>query len=270
MPGEGEGTGEGTGQGTGAGTGQQVTPPTWTAQLPTDLKANEVFTKYPTLGDLGKSHIEVLGKIKELDGMTAKVGDLEGKLKGAVIKPPENATKEQVEAYLTSLGRPMKPEEYDFPKGSSDIEHDPIMVKWAQQLFFDCGLTKDQAAKIGASWDVFIKGIAESERDLDKKMEEEADKNFRAMFKTDEDHAAHLELAKRFWKKVAGTELNDFIKETGIFAHPTLMKFIIEVAKKTGEDVTPPSSKGGGGQTGPLTPDMLYDKTNFPKQQGKY
>jgi hypothetical protein len=62
---EGEGTGEGTGTGAGTGQGEGL----WRAQLPADLKENETFTPYKTLGDFAKAHLETAGKVKDWMGM---------------------------------------------------------------------------------------------------------------------------------------------------------------------------------------------------------
>ena len=48
----------------------------WRVQLPDDLKANETFTPFKTVGDFAKAHIETITKAKEL----------EGKLSGSIPK----------------------------------------------------------------------------------------------------------------------------------------------------------------------------------------
>ena len=98
--------------------GNQGAPPAWTAQLPDDLKANEAFTSMKTIGDLGKSYLDVNGKIKEYDSKLkdhealvktheGKVKELEGKMASDYIpKPKENATDAEKAAYYKALGRP--------------------------------------------------------------------------------------------------------------------------------------------------------------------
>ena len=251
---EGEGTVEGT-QGTGAGTGQDTqstTPPAWVAQLPVDLKANEVFTKYPTLRDLGKSHIEVLGKIKELDGMTAKIGELEGKLSNAIPKLPENPTKEQLDAYYTALGRPAKPEDYKF-EPDEGVEHIPEVLDWAQKTFWKYGLSQEVAQGIQREWDQFQKGVEQEEEKLVQTEVEENQKRFRGLFKTDDEYKTALEMNNRYWKKITGEDLPTFVDGF------TLIKFIHEHAKRYGEDQSLPGSQTRS--TSDQRPRMLYDRT---------
>lgn len=231
---------------------QQVTPPAWVSQLPTDLKANEVFTKYPTIGDLGKSHLEVMGKIKELDGMTAKVGELEGKLSNTIPKLPQNPTKEQVDAYYAALGRPGKPEDYKF-EPDEGVEHDPKMIAWAQKVFWENGIPQSAALQIQKQWDQFLKGVEAEEDKLIQGEIDEAKKKFRGEFKTEDEFKAALQLNSRYYKKVMGTDIPPFMDAYSI------TKFLYEHAKKYGEDKSIQGSQtGGGGQT---TPGMIYDKT---------
>lgn len=251
---EAEGTGEGTG--TGAGTGQQGGE--FRAQFPADLKDHEAFKPYKTIGDLGKAHLDLIGKVKDLDGKTAKIGELEGKLAGAIFKPGEKATDEEKAAYRKSLGVPEKPEEYVFEKAEG-IEHDPNMISWAQKTFHAAGLSKEQAAMIGKQWDGFLKGVDEEEDKLIQAEIDENQKKFRGLFKTDDEFKVALELNKRYWKKVTGEDLPAFVDGF------SFTKFIHEHAKKYGEDMSLQGSQIRG--TGEQKPGMIYDKT--PAHQKK-
>ena len=252
---EGEGTGEGTQ--TGAVTGQTQAP-AWLAQLPADLKGNETFTKYQTIGDLGKVHLDLLGKVNELDGKTAKMAELEGKLANTIPKLPENPTKEQVEAFHQAIGRPGKPEEYEFPKDDG-TEHSPEMISWAQKTFFEAGLSKQQGTILGKQWNGFIKGMVEAEEQESEKQKVENEKAFRAEFKTEDEYKAGYELTKRFWNKITKTNFDEAYKEADAWQVPMFMRFIFLVAKATGEDTSPQATQPQGG--GEVIPGMIYNKT---------
>jgi hypothetical protein len=228
--------------------------------LPDPLKNHEAFTAHKTVGDLGKVHIETLGKLKELEG---KATQLEGSLKNAIPRLPENPTKEQIEAFQTAIGRPAKPEEYEFPKEEGQ-EHSPEMVGWAQKTFFEAGLSKQQAAIVGKQWNGFIKGMVEAEQVEAEKMKTENEKAFKGTFKTEDEYKAGYELTKRFWNKITNTNFDDAFKEADAWQVPLFMKFIFQAAKVTGEDTT---SQGVQGVGGPTKPGMIYDKT--PQHQKK-
>ena len=76
----------------------------WRAGLPDDLKQNEAFTAFKTVGELGKDYL----------GLKAKAAELEGKLGNYVPKLPDNATDEDRNLYYDALGRPKQPSEYEF------------------------------------------------------------------------------------------------------------------------------------------------------------
>jgi hypothetical protein len=258
---DGEGTGEGTG--TGAGTGQQGGE--FRAQFPADLKDHEAFKPYKTIGDLGKAHLDLIGKVKDLDGKTAKITELEGKLSSAIFKPGEKATDEEKTAYRKSLGVPEKPEQYEFEKAEG-IEHDPNMISWAQKVFHKYNVSKESAVGIGREWDAFLKGVDEEEDKLIQGEITENQKKFREMkvngipvFKTDDEFKAALELNKRYWKKVTGEDMPAFVDGF------SFTKFIHEHAKKYGEDMSLQGGQARG--TGEEKPGMIYDKT--PQHQKK-
>jgi len=251
MTAEGEGTGTGTGEGTGEGTGKgdegQGQSLGWRAGLPDPLKNHDAITPYKTVGDFAKVHIETVGKVKEL----------EGKLASAIPRPGEKATDEEKAAYRKAIGVPDKPEDYELPKVEG-IETPTKTEEWARKSFHKANLTKEQAKSVGTDWNEFMAGmVAEVDR-IAVEQQKEADKKFRAEFKSDEEYNGAKEGVKRFWKKVSNTEFDTFCNETGIGNHPTLIKFIYEIAKKTGEDFSP---KGGGQRGAEVKPGMIYDKT---------
>lgn len=221
--------------------------PAWIAQLPDDLKGNETFTPFKTLGDFGKSHLELVEKAKELDGISAKSKEFEEKLTNSIPKLSENSTDEEKAAFYKALGRPEKPEEYEFPKGD-DVEHDPKMISWAQSVFHQAGLSKQQAAMIGQQWDAFMKGMVEAEEKITEDTKKENEAKFRAEFKSDEEFKAGMELTKRFWKKVTDTDFDEAYKEAEAWQIPVFMKFLFTVSQAIGEDWSPKGASPTGGE----------------------
>lgn len=245
---EGEGTGEGTG--TGAGTGEST--PAWVAQLPADLKGETTFTTHKTLGDFAKAHLEKLGKVTELEGKAAKASELEAKLSGAIFKPADDATPEQLEAFYRSLGKPETPKDYEFPKGEG-VEHDPKLTEWAQSTFHAANLNKEQAKVIGGAWDKFIGEMVKANQEAVVKARTEAE----TAIKTElgEQYPVAVQLTSRFIEKYAKPEEKAFLDESGMGNHPTFVRMVFAFAKKTGEDV---SVQGSGGKGDPPKIGMNY------------
>lgn len=244
----------------------QVTPdgtataperPAWIAQLPDDLKGNETFTSFKTIGDLAKTHLETVGKVKELDGITAKNKEYEAKLANAIFKPGENAKPEEISAYRKAIGMPDAPEGYEFPKRENDSED---MIKFGKKLAFELELPPEKAAKMVNIWNAYADGMVEAEDKLEKDEMEANQKKFREQFKSEEEFKAGYELAKRFWNKLTNTNFDDAYKDPEAWRVPLIMGFIFNAAKSTGEPLSP---KGGGGGS-PEKPGLKYDKT--PKE----
>src|ERR1035438_4486675 len=77
----------------------------WRAGLPDDLKQNTDIAAFKTVGDFAKNHLET----------AAKVTKLEGALKDAVPKLPDNATDDERCLYYDALGRPHEAKDYKLP-----------------------------------------------------------------------------------------------------------------------------------------------------------
>lgn len=237
----------------------------WLAQLPEDLKANEAFTSFETLGDFGKAHIETLGKVKDLDGkakdLEGKVTDLTGKLANTIPKLSEKSTDEEKAAYYKAVGRPDKAEQYEFPK-TDGVEHDPKMISFAQGAFHKAGLSKEQAGIIAGAWNGFVAGLAHADKEARDKAKGDAEKALKTELGGEEKYKEAVALAGRVWKKFSNSEFDAFCNETKIGNDARLIRFVIAAAKLTGEDTSPQGSNREGGGT--KKPGLVYDKT--PKE----
>lgn len=230
----------------------------WRAQLPADLKENEAFTSYRSLGDFAKAHLDTLGRAKDLDGKTAKITELEGRLSNSIPKLSDKATDEERAAFYKVLGRPDKPEQYEFPKNDG-IEHDPKMIAFAQKAFHKANLSKDQAAIIGGEWDGFLAGLAQADKQARDKAKADAEKTLKTELGSEDKYNEAVALAGRVWKKFSNMDFDTFCNETGIGNDVRLIRFVVNAAKLTGEDTTPQGSARPGGESG--KPGLVYDKS---------
>lgn len=233
----------------------------WMAQLSDDLKGNEVLDPYKD-GDLSafaQAHLDTLGKVSDLDGRATKAEgektDLEGKLADSIPKLGEEPTEAETTAYRDAMGIPATPEEYEFPKAEG-IEHDEDTVEWARGMFHAAGVTKVQAAAISQGYDKFQ---AEVEKDYlaeTVKAEEAARVALKAEWGAGFEE--NMKFIRRGWKHFTDSELDAFMKESGIGNHPLLLRFMLKVGTAMGEDFTPaalPPKLGPGGKE----PSMEYE-----------
>ena len=198
----------------------------WRSALPDEYKEHEFVKTFTKPGDFVKSALEIK---TEHDALKTR-------LEGAIFKPDDKATPEQREAFYRSLGKPDKATEYEFPKADG-AEHDPEMVKWAQEAFHAANLNKEQAQAIGKAWDGFIDGMVTA----DKEAKEKAITDTEAKLKTEwmGDYDKNVELSKRAFKKFADQELIAFLEETGMGNAPLLTKVFANIGKAMGDDTSP-------------------------------
>ena len=246
-------------------TGDQGTPPQqtslgWRAGLPDDLKANEAFTSFKTVGEFAKAHIETRTKLTEA----------EGKLKDAIPKLPEDATDEERDVYYHELGRPDKPEEYEFEKPTDGQPPlDDKLVAASKTAFHRLGLTKDQAKGLSGWWNTYMGEIVKAETELRTKQRNDAEVALKAELGSGYDAA--VSTVKKVWADFVPKDAAEFLTTaklddgTILGNHPALIRWVLNIAKKTGEDRSPP---GGPRRVPEVTPGIVYDKSPEPPRHG--
>jgi hypothetical protein len=217
----------------------------WRAGLPDDLKTNETFTPYKTVGDFAKAHIETATKLK----------DVEGKLGNSIPKLKENATPEERNQFYTSLGRPEKPDGYGLTKDSKNA---PEWDKYWENALFENGVSSTTAQGLKKALDVQMTQLVE--RHNAKILEENTKATATLKTELGDKYDASVELVSRLWKQWGKTEV-DFDKAFATESSAnrvTMMRFLLNVAAKTGEDE---SLRGTGQRTAP--PAGGYDLSVF-------
>ena len=235
-----------TGSETTGNTGnQQQQTPGWLAGLPSDLRDNEAFKPYRTVGDFAKAHLETANKAKEY----------EGKLANSIPKLGENATPEERDKFYTSLGRPDKPEGYGFTKDSKNA---PEWDKNWENILFKNGVPMESAHGVKKSVDEAVTLMVEQHNA--KILAENAKAAETLKTELGDKYDASVVLVSRLWKQWGKTEVEfdkAFATESSA-NRTTMMRFLLNVAAKTGED----SSLRGTGQRAEA-PKPGYDLSKF-------
>jgi len=202
---------------------QQTQSPGWLAGLPSDLKDNEAFKQYRTVGDFAKAHLDTAKRVTEY----------EGKLANSIPKLSENATQEEREKFYNSLGRPEKPEGYEF------VGEDKAAPEWTKAY-------KDAMHRIGVP-KAMAKQLSEFNNQMINQMVEAHNakilsENTKAaeLFKTElgDRYDAGVALVSRLWKQWGKTETEfdkAFASESSA-NRVIMMRLLLNVAAKTGED----------------------------------
>lgn len=215
----------------------------WRAGLPDDLKTNETFAAYKTVGDFAKDHLATAAKVKEY----------EGKLGNSIPKLSENATPEEREKFFNSLGRPEKAEGYEF------VGEDKAAPEWTKAY-------KDAMHKIGVP-KAMAKELSEFNNNMINQMVEAHNAGIQrsngeseAKLKTElgDKYDASVELAQRLWKKETDVDFDKAFSAESSQNRYQMVKFLLKIAAKTGEDTSLRSS-----QSRQEAPKSGYDLSKF-------
>lgn len=133
----------------------------WKTELPESLRGHEAFVNYQTKNDLWNGHIEMAGKLK----------DLEGKLADTIPKLPENATDEQKAAYRAAIGIPEKADDYevDLIEGM-----DNSLAPLFKQAAFELGMPASMAKGLSAWWNKTLLAFVSAQDEAKAKAHNEA------------------------------------------------------------------------------------------------
>ena len=229
-------------------------PPAWVAQLPSDLKDNSTFTSYKTIGDLAKSHLELGEKVKEFDGMKAKLED-------SIPKLPDDATDEERGIYFNALGRPEKPDQYEF---DAEDKNAPEWTNHWKQQFHSLGLTKAQAKTLSAAWNKQMQAMVDAHNTTIKNEVTASEIKLRTELGATFDSS--VELAKRMWSKYGEGEFDKAFANGNSAYRATTIRMLLKFASLTGEDRSPQGGKVPGAvNKGSF---INYDKSPAPPKKG--
>jgi len=224
--------------------------PGWIAGLPDDLKGNDAFKDFKTVGDFGKDYLAVKTKATEL----------EGKLGNSIPKLADDATPEQRAQFYDALGRPKQPSEYEF---EGEDKNAPEWTGFWKEQFHGLGLTKAQAKALSGSFNAQMQKMVEAHNASLKAEMTTAETKLKSEMGDKFD--TNVELAKRMATKHLGTEFDKTFDNLSAPARFGVVKLLLKVAELTGEDRSP---QGGTSQTGGKNPSFInYDKSPAPPKR---
>ena len=202
------------------------TQPTWTDQLPDDLKSNEAFTGFEKLGDMANDYLSMKGN----------VSDLEGKVGNSIPKLGENATTEEQVAYFKAIGRPDDVAGYNFnkPELPEGVSFDDTLANDFKSRALDLGLTQSQATGL---FDWYAAGLSTSHQAHAQQTEKEYDtcvENLKASWGAEYDK--NIAITTKAVNEFGGDELKQYLDESGAGNSPKLIQAFYNIGKAMSED----------------------------------
>lgn len=245
-------TAEGTGNGE---VTTEVAKPTWIEQLPEDLRSDESFHGFRTIGELVIAHKNSLAERE-----------------GLVRVPGEDASDEDRAAYHKLIGVPETPDGYELapPEGLREGLYNKDMEAAFRAKAHELGLPGTKAAELNNWYYQMMsngdKQIAQNEQQaLDAAMNTLKDEWKGDTFK------ANSTLAQRAFKTFAGEMegAQEFLEKTkvgdvALGNHPMFLRIFAGIGQKISDD----SSFGRETKTGELS-DEDRARARFPKTQFK-
>jgi len=230
----------------------QTTPESlgWRAGLPDDLKQNEAFISFKTVGELGKDYL----------GLKAKATELEKKLGDYVPKLPDNASDEDRNLYYDALGRPKQPSEYEF---DGEDKNAPEWTGFWKNQFHSLGLTKTQAKQLSGLWNGQIQKMVDAHNAAIKTEMTQAEQKLRSEMGDKFD--TNVELAKRMTNKYLGSDFDKTFANLNGESRFGVVKLLLKLAELTGEDRSPQA--GSSLPQGKQVSFIAYDKSPAPPKR---
>jgi hypothetical protein len=202
--------------------------PAWMAQLPDDLKRDPGFTKFPTIGELGKAYKA-----------------LEGKIGKTLALPGKDATPEEKAAFRKALGVPDKPSDYKL--GDLKLPEKFTLNKARQaellKIAHVVGMNQQQTEMIHKMFALGEVEAATASLRAVRATQQEAEAELKAEYGADLTGAMNYMRRglDRFVSKAAGlkedeiSEVMSLIDKTGLGNHKGFLKVWVAIGKATGD-----------------------------------
>lgn len=208
--------------------------PGWTAALKDDLKTHEGLSKFKTVDELARAHLDVSGKHAEASKVLEK----------SIQIPGEDATDEERAAFLSRLGRPEKHDDYKLkrPKLPEGLTYDEALEARFREQAHKAGLSQSAAESMFNMWNSEVLDAHKQMETFRTKQKEAAVKELKSLW--GDELAGNTERAKRgleAFAKVAspddeGKSIMEYFDASGFGDRIPVIKLFSEIGKLVSED----------------------------------
>jgi len=220
--------------GSGGAAGGSAGPTSWLQGLPEELRTNPSLVNFSDLTSFAKSYLST----KEMVG------------KKGVIVPGEKASDEEWARFHKEIGMP-DADKYSIAS-PKDIQVNDALLSKFKETAMKAGLLPRQAQGV---YDWYISQGLEIQKQQEADFQLEAKRELEGLQKEwGNGYDRQVGLAKMAVKELGGTELSQYLEETGLGNDSVIIKFMAKVGALMGED----KLRGdGAGRMGNKTPNEL-------------
>ena len=189
--------------------------PPWMSQLPDDLKNNEALTGFATIGDLGKSYLEIHGKSAN-----------------SIQIPGDDADDKTRSTFFNRLGRPENPDGYEFtrPELPEGANYDEGMENDFRIEAHKLGLTKTQAEGVYNHFTGQILAANDKIQDQAEQARNKAIDDLKDAW--GDNFSENCEIATRAFMEFADDDQKQFFVDSQFGDNPNIIKLFHEIGKK--------------------------------------
>ena len=193
-----------------SGKSGEVQRPAWMSQIGDITKDNEKADK--------------LSKFEKISDLANAYFDLEGKLGNTLVKPGENSTAEEREAFYKALGKPESADKYS-------IEGD--QAEMFRNMAYENNLTDEQAKAIYTKLNEVGKNALEAQK---LAYEQQAKETQNALLQEyGKDYQNKIEMLKRGVNNYGGKAVAEKLQAAGLLADKDIVKMFILLGEQSSE-----------------------------------
>lgn len=223
----------------------------WRTAIPEDLRSDPSLTDIKDVGNLAKSYINS----QKLIG------------KNRIALPGENATDQEWGQFYDSLGRPEKPEAYNFgdrPVMPEGMQYDEQFETTFKGLAHQAGLTPQQAKTLYDGYHNYVGNKMTSEgQDTEAQANQWVDSLKKEFGKA---YDERVDLAQRAVETYGSPELNEWLDNTGMGNNPMIVKMFAKIGEGLAEGVADSTSQ----RSFTMTPDQARQEIARYNRDGDF
>ncbi len=194
-----------------SGKGSEVQHPAWMNQINSEL-----------MGDAEKAG--KLSKFEKLSDLASAYLEVEDKLGSSIVKPGEESSDEEREAFYRSLGKPESAEKYSI-KGEE--------AKLFRDIAYKNNLTDEQAKALYSSLQEIGKNAMAQQQTAFNQMAKDTQNSLQQEY--GKDYPSKIEMLKRGVKNYGGEAVGAKLQKAGLLADLDVVKMFIRLGEESSE-----------------------------------
>ena len=202
------------------GKGGEVQHPAWMNQIADEIKK-----------DAGKA--EKLSKFEKLSDLASAYLEAEGKLGNVLVKPGENSTAEEREAFYKALGKPDAADKYSIEGEDAEM---------FRKIAYENNLTDEQAKAFFKSLQEVGKNAIEAQKAAFAQQAQDTQAALQKEY--GKDYPTKIEMLKRGVAAYGGEKMGAKLQQAGLLGDYDVVKMFILLGEQSAEAGSPGNAKG--------------------------